>query len=163
MQSLKVCEYLIQCCITTHSGYCTFLIGVSVPLGVKSTSWTPRLSVVVENTRSDVLQWYWINYQGLPVCYAIIQPRTSIRQLTYGTHPWLITDAQQRNIALFIPYAANTRIIVEYVKHSHIIIWYIHSIPSFPLIVLLHLGDSVPESQERTRLTMPEQKISLLL
>ena len=86
---------------------------VSVPNGLKSTGWDVRLQLLVSNSRGEPVYWWWVDYSGNPVLYGIIPPGGGIRQLTFGTHPWLVTDADGQVISSVIPYKSNMQLTVE--------------------------------------------------
>ena len=86
---------------------------VSVPNGLKSTGWDVRLQVAVRNRRAEPVNWWWVDYSGNPVLYGIISPGGGIQQLTFGTHPWLVTDANGQVISSVIPYKSNMELTIE--------------------------------------------------
>lgn len=75
---------------------------VSERTNVRSTAGdTPTVFTVV-NGSDHLVKLYWINYAGEPVLYAAIQPGSRFSQPTYATHPWLITDANEKPSLLVI-------------------------------------------------------------
>ena len=69
--------------------------------------------MMIRNNRADAVQLWWVNYDGNPVYYATISSGRTLRQLTYGTHPWVITSTSGDLVTLVIPYASNMDITVE--------------------------------------------------
>ena len=86
---------------------------VSVPNGLKSTGWDVRLQLLVRNRRGEPVYWWWVDYLGNPVLYGIISPGGDLRQLTFGTHPWLVTDANGQVISSVIPYKSNMQLTIK--------------------------------------------------
>ena len=93
--------------------YYAFLPTVSVPHKLRSISSEPMLAVTVHNGRSESLQWWWVNYAGSPVYYSTIRSGSEIIQLTFATHPWLITTLSGDLVGVYIPYTANANISIE--------------------------------------------------
>ena len=69
--------------------------------------------LLVHNHRGEPVNWWWVNYSGEPVLYAVISPGKIIRQLAFGTHPWLVTDANGQVISSVIPYKSNMQLTIE--------------------------------------------------
>jgi Domain of unknown function (DUF4062)/VHL beta domain len=69
-------------------------------------------SVTLEfrNRSQRVYRLYWINYQGLPVLYATLNPNQYHTQPTYITHPWLITDENDNFVKLHYPEYTATKV-----------------------------------------------------
>ena len=86
---------------------------VSVPLGLKSVGWSVRLAMILRNRRAEGIHLYWVDYAGNPVLYGYIPPGGGIRQLTFGTHPWLITTTSGDLITVIIPGTANVDLTIE--------------------------------------------------
>jgi len=89
------------------------LPAVSVPHKLRSISSEPMLAITVHNGRSESLQWWWVNYVGNPVYYSTIRSGSEVIQLTFGTHPWLITTLSGDLVGVYIPYTANANISIE--------------------------------------------------
>jgi hypothetical protein len=60
-------------------------------------------SIVFLNDASEPRSVYWLSYTGQRVLYQVLQPGQSYTQPTYLSHPWLITDANGKGLALFFP------------------------------------------------------------
>ena len=86
---------------------------VAVPYGLKSTGWNVRLQTLIHNRRTEIVQFWWVNYSGQPVLYGYIPSGATIRQLTYGTHPWLITTPNGDLITSIVPSASNLELTIE--------------------------------------------------
>jgi von Hippel-Lindau disease tumor supressor len=63
-----------------------------IPKGLKSTKSTVKSFVVFENKTSRIVHIFWLNYEGRPVPYSILQPNTTYLVNTYISHPWIIKD-----------------------------------------------------------------------
>ena len=107
-QGIDVFAYKHLC---NYTNYYTIL--VSVPKGLKSTGWSTKLSFSLTNQRSESIQFHWVDYGGNPVLYGQVSPGASIKQLTFGTHPWLITTTGGEVITYFVPLLSNLQITVE--------------------------------------------------
>ena len=86
---------------------------ISVPLGLKSVGWSVRLAMILRNRRAEGIHFYWVDYVGNPVLYGYIPPGGGLRQLTFGTHPWLITTTSGDLITVIIPGTANVDLTIE--------------------------------------------------
>ena len=88
-------------------------VSVSVPYQLRSITDKQKLTVKVYNGRSEPLQWWWVNYDGNTVYYSTIQAGSEITQLTYGTHPWLITTMSGDVMGVYVSNTANAKISIE--------------------------------------------------
>ena len=86
---------------------------VTVPHGLKFTRWNVRLQMLIHNRRAEVVQFWWVNYSGQPVLYGFISFGGTIRQLTFGTHPWLIPTPSGDLVTSIIPVASNLELIID--------------------------------------------------
>lgn len=55
----------------------------------------------VNQTRQEIRS-YWLDYNGRRVFYKAIAPNASYTQPTFRTHPWVITDAHDNCISIFV-------------------------------------------------------------
>ena len=88
-------------------------VTVSVPEGLKSTGSNTKVQLNIRNNRDKKVQFWWVNYNGNAVLYGEVQPKRAIKQLTYGTHPWLITEESGDLISVIVPHTSNMEITVE--------------------------------------------------
>jgi hypothetical protein len=86
---------------------------VSVPFGLKSTGWRVRLQLTIHNRRDEAIKFWWVDYNGNPVLYGDIPSGAAIRQHSFGTHPWLITNNNGDLISWVVPYTSNMEVIIE--------------------------------------------------
>jgi hypothetical protein len=61
-----------------------------------------------DNYLSEAVNLYWLNYEGVRVLYASLQPGRSLLQQTYVTHPWVVTkkdvgSGAEECVAIFQP------------------------------------------------------------
>ena len=85
---------------------------MSVPAGLKSDGAGAQLKFTLQNDRSNRIKSYWVNYSGEAVLYAQLNAEEHYTQLTYGQHPWLITDESDNLIMYFVPYLNNMDITI---------------------------------------------------
>lgn len=57
---------------------------------IKSTKGDSPIQVTFKNSRADVIQMYWINYQGVEEKKATISAGDSWTVNTFLTHPWVV-------------------------------------------------------------------------
>ena len=88
-------------------------VSVTVPSRLKSTGWSRKLNIVIRNQRAETVYFWWVNYSGNAVRYGSISPRGAIRQLTFGTHPWLITNTNGDLITYLVPCTSNLDFTVQ--------------------------------------------------
>jgi alpha-tubulin suppressor-like RCC1 family protein len=55
------------------------------------------------NTTAQTLRVYWLDFSGQRVLYNTLAPSQSYFQLTFLTHPWVVTDAAGTALAIFQP------------------------------------------------------------
>ena len=88
-------------------------VGVPGPYGLKSTADNISLQLRVSNNRNEAVYWWWVDYSGNPVFYATINSGSTIIQPTYGTHPWLVADANGDLLASVVPYKSNAELTIH--------------------------------------------------
>lgn len=71
--------------------------------GLKSTSWNNNTTVLFRNNSSIDLKLYWVDYKGNEILREQLSPQEVVGQKTWETHPFVIRDAEQRCIAIFLP------------------------------------------------------------
>ena len=72
-----------------------------------------QLKFTIYNNRAEAITLYWVNYSGAAVNYGTLQPYRGRIQRTYGSHQWLVADAEDNVIATFIPYTSDLKITIE--------------------------------------------------
>ena len=86
---------------------------VSVPPGLRSTGWSVRLQIIIHNQRAETVQFWWVDYSGNPRLYGVIPAGGTVRQFTFGTHPWLITKTNGDLIVYLVPNTSNLEFTVQ--------------------------------------------------
>ncbi len=59
--------------------------------------------IVFENESEDVIQIYWLNFQGKRVKYADLEPTQTHRQPTFVTHPWVAATEEKGCLGVYLP------------------------------------------------------------
>jgi hypothetical protein len=72
---------------------------------------TPTRVEFVNDTTAE-RRTYWIDYGGKRVLYATLAPGESYEQQTYVTHPWVLTDAAELCVGIYLPQAKDSRVII---------------------------------------------------
>jgi VHL beta domain len=68
-----------------------------------STRWSQPVSVKFINQRNHRINIYWLDYQGIARFYRSLAPREWYIQQTFMTHPWFVSDGNNRGLAVFLP------------------------------------------------------------
>ena len=80
---------------------------------MKSESSNTALTITLLNQQNKAVYVYWVNYSGTAQYFARVEPGSTYYLYTYGTHPWIIADANDVSIAYFVPYTADLTITIE--------------------------------------------------
>lgn len=67
------------------------------------TSSSFATSIKFVNVSEKIVRIYWINYSGKRVFYKQIPSDSVYKQLTYITHPWVVTDVNDNCIGVYYP------------------------------------------------------------
>src|SRR5712692_8855128 len=70
---------------------------------LRSGQSTAPTSIEFVNRTAAKINVYWLNGTGRRVFYNSLAPSQSYVQSTYVSHPWVVTDAQSRCLAIFLP------------------------------------------------------------
>ncbi len=76
---------------------------VNIEAKVKSTSSAIPTEIRFVNELSYPVKVYWLDYQGKRAYYAEVEPHATFTQQTFLTHPWLVTDGNEKPLAIFLP------------------------------------------------------------
>ncbi|MGI8554078.1 MAG: hypothetical protein ACR2PL_25330 [Dehalococcoidia bacterium] len=71
----------------------------------------PTQIYIVNLTGAD-LRIYWLDYSGNRVLYGTLADQANFSQATYFSHPWVVTDASNRCVALFLPRAVPSALVL---------------------------------------------------
>jgi von Hippel-Lindau disease tumor supressor len=55
------------------------------------------------NRSKNTIVLYWLDYEGKRVKYEEIAPGLQVKQPTYLTHPWVVTDTKGRCLRILTP------------------------------------------------------------
>jgi len=66
---------------------------------------------VVNKAKTQPVDLYWIDYKGKRVFYAKVQPGARIKQQTYRSHPWIITNQKGRCLDGLVAGQGNNRLV----------------------------------------------------
>jgi hypothetical protein len=80
---------------------------------IRSETEEDKSEIEIVNETSAAVQVYWINYDGAKELYATLKAGESSVFETYQTHPWMITSAAGRCIAVFLPDSRPGRAVVR--------------------------------------------------
>ena len=64
---------------------------------------TASTTITFVNKMSQPRLVYWLDFHGNRVLYATLQGGQSASQLTYISHPWVVTDGSNNCIAIYMP------------------------------------------------------------
>jgi von Hippel-Lindau disease tumor supressor len=88
------------------------LLDCSAEASLKSERFDIATRVEFVNTSDAQRRTYWIDYDGKRVLYRTLAPGESYTQQTYATHPWVMTDAQEQCVVIYVPDAAPGRVVI---------------------------------------------------
>jgi hypothetical protein len=71
--------------------------------GLKSTSGDVEASVKFVNKSKQTVKVYWLDYDGERKLYQTLKEDESYDQMTYLTHPWLVTDENDNAWYVYFP------------------------------------------------------------
>jgi len=66
---------------------------------------------VVNKAKTQAVDLYWIDYKGKRVFYAKVKPGARMKQQTYRSHPWIITNQQGRCLDGLVAGQGNNRLV----------------------------------------------------
>jgi hypothetical protein len=92
--------------------------GCDAAESTRSRSSTESTAINFENKTADVVRIYWLNFRGERVQFASLGPGKTLRQETYTTHPWLVTDAAGDCLGLYLPAAEPGRAVISGTRAS---------------------------------------------
>jgi len=65
------------------------------------------------NQHESPVHLYWIDYAGERKLYGTVSQGKSFTQVTYMTHPWLITDLTGKCISIYLPDARQSQFVIH--------------------------------------------------
>jgi len=106
--------------IVAATVYCVFTAGPTYAgstcpseATLHSISGTQKTQIQFTNTRSDVINIFWLNYNGQRVFYQSLSPGQSQGFDTYATHPWVVTDATGNCLGIWYSDRGSTAVTVN--------------------------------------------------
>jgi von Hippel-Lindau disease tumor supressor len=69
----------------------------------RSTNGDLSVSLQFRNATDSFVTVYWLDYQGQRRFYNRLQPGSGGTYQTFVTHPWIITDGDDRCLLLYLP------------------------------------------------------------
>lgn len=60
-------------------------------------------SINFNNSSTKTIKIYWLNFSGQRVLYKTMAPKTSYKQKTYLTAPWVVTDVNDNCKGIYLP------------------------------------------------------------
>ncbi len=69
---------------------------------IKSIRWNVPVPIEIKNETNMMVKVYWIDYDGERQLKGTIEPSGIFEQETYESHPWLLTDSDDRGLAIFV-------------------------------------------------------------
>ena len=70
---------------------------------LRSLGTTQSTSITVVNRGEQPVRLYWLDFDGKRMLYATLTKNQAITQLTYLTHPWIVTDLKDECHAIYMP------------------------------------------------------------
>jgi hypothetical protein len=70
---------------------------------LRSTSFDTKTLITFRNETSRTIKVYWIDYDGDRISYGTLKPHESKSQQTFLTHPFVLTDLDDKCIGIFLP------------------------------------------------------------
>jgi von Hippel-Lindau disease tumor suppressor protein len=80
---------------------------------LRSTDAATLTSIEFQNVSGAERRVYWLNYQGGRQWYNTLQTASSYQQPTYVTHPWVVTDASNTCLGIYLPLTTATSAVLE--------------------------------------------------
>ena len=65
------------------------------------------------NKKQEPIKVFWMDYNGNAVFYKMMKPSEKYTQNTFMTHPWLITDSNNKKLDIYYPENKKRTIIIE--------------------------------------------------
>jgi hypothetical protein len=80
---------------------------------LRSVSATNPTTIIFDNRTSKDYLLFWLDFEGNRKPYGTLFAGHKLGQNTYATHPWVITDANQNAIAIYIADNQPARVVVR--------------------------------------------------
>ncbi|WP_106389997.1 VHL beta domain-containing protein [Enhygromyxa salina] len=80
---------------------------------LESQSSMEPTSITFINGSGEIRKTYWLNYQGKRVAYATLAPNEEDSKTTYLSHPWVVTDADDSCVGIYMPLSTPTVVLLQ--------------------------------------------------
>src|SRR5262249_106865 len=87
--------------------------GCDQEAALRSLTGTTLSSIEFINTTAQVVNIYWLDYNGTRQLYQTLAPGGSYVQSTYLTQPWLAADTSGTCIAIYLPVTNPARAVIR--------------------------------------------------
>lgn len=94
---------LVTLLICVSASHAIAAAGCETERRARSVNGTQATRIFFNNESAERVRVYWIDYDGRRTFYSEIDAGASYTQETYMSHPWVVTDSQERCIMLFRP------------------------------------------------------------
>jgi hypothetical protein len=81
--------------------------------GITSINSDVETKITFVNNASETIKVYWLSFEGKRVLYHTLKPGEAAEQVTFLTHPWLITDENDNAWQLYYPDAQPRKIEIK--------------------------------------------------
>lgn len=71
--------------------------------GLRSLGTNDSLNIRIGNDSSNVVEIYWIDFNGKRKLYDTVSPGDDFNATTYRGHPWVVTDEDGNCLTLITP------------------------------------------------------------
>ena len=65
------------------------------------------------NNTGEVIKIFWLNYEGKRKFYNLSRHKEGYTQTTFVTHPWVVTDANEMCVGLYLPSRQQMQVVVH--------------------------------------------------
>lgn len=80
---------------------------------LRSSRTSPPTQIAFRNNSPGIRRVYWIDYDGRRVPHLTLQKDEFNTIQTYTTHPWLVSDENDKCIAIYMPSATPTQVLID--------------------------------------------------
>ncbi|MEO8575393.1 MAG: Ig-like domain-containing protein [Gemmatimonadales bacterium] len=80
---------------------------------LKSTSSDTPTTITFDNRSTELISWYWLDFNGAEVFYASVLPGAAAAQPTFATHPWVVKGASGRCFGIYVATAASRIVVIQ--------------------------------------------------
>jgi hypothetical protein len=81
--------------------------------GITSVNSDVETKITFINQAPETIKIYWLSFEGKRVLYHTLKPGEAAEQVTFLTHPWLVTDDNDNAWQLYYPDAQPRKIEIK--------------------------------------------------